>query len=534
MAAEMPNKASVTTNPLHSTHTGSLLPSPARRGRPPLCSLKGVCSGDTHPLLNLLLFPVVLTARSIGIYLLPMFGAYLNRLLRACLTRACARFSCFMFRDAAFPLQASSIGAMEGLPEVEWVRIPELDPSKPFRLFEGAIEPADLIQGQVGDCYLISALASLAETPAAIRSVVLNAERSARGQYSVRVFDGVARKWEVVTVDDFVPVKKGTREPLMIRPHGNEIWACVIEKALAKYCGSYHALEAGHTEWAWHALTGDPAFHLEKSADGASWARSDLLCAAAGNRRGAGFRATGEAVRAGDLFGVMQAYVGRRCVVGASIYKTAVVKREQALDDGLVAGHAYSVLQARRVGRSVADMVKDTHGSGHTLVQLRNPWGGKAGWRGAWSRDSPLWATFPDVARELAFSAAAEDGAFWMDIVDFRARFSKVSICDRSTKNDLRLDTHEGMPLCGPLVGCVGGCAAFWCLCRGLRVIYCGAHATGELREADETCACVPADVKDGLRGAAKEARHAALAVRGAAAEAVKRAAAQGGGAAAV
>jgi len=45
---------------------------------------------------------------------------------------------------------------------------------------------------------------------------------------------------------------------------------------------------------------------------------------------------------------------------------------------GLVAWHAYSLIEARRVS------------SGHHLVQLRNPWGTKE-WTGAWSDDSTEW-----------------------------------------------------------------------------------------------------------------------------------------------
>ena len=187
------------------------------------------------------------------------------------------------------------------------MRAADLDPAKRFQLFEGKIEPADLIQGELGDCYLIAALSCLAETPAAIRKIFREDERSARGKYGVHVFDGVANKWTVVVVDDFIPVHKGTRNPAFIHPHGNELWAVIIEKALAKFCGSYHALEAGHTEWAWHALTGDPAFMLEKSADGTSWARSKLVCTEATNKRGAYFASTGEKVHTGELFGVLQA-----------------------------------------------------------------------------------------------------------------------------------------------------------------------------------------------------------------------------------
>lgn len=300
----------------------------------PLCSLRGICTADAHPFWNLICLPVVLIARSLSIYFFPMLCGsprataaprrargstrppsppsftYVERVLRAAATYLYAKScDCFLYKDD-FSRRPSSIGDVDGdlKSTAEWVRAADLDPARRFQLFEGKIEPADLIQSaELGDCYLVAALACLAETPAAIRKIVREDERSARGKYGVHVYDGVAEKWTVVVVDDFVPVYKGTRKPAFIQPHGNELWAVIIEKALAKHCGSYHALEAGHTEWAWNALTGDPAFVLVKSADGASWARSKLVCYEADNKRGAYFTSTGETVSAGALFGVLQA-----------------------------------------------------------------------------------------------------------------------------------------------------------------------------------------------------------------------------------
>lgn len=91
------------------------------------------------------------------------------------------------------------------------------------------------------------------------------------------------------------------------------------------------------------------------------------------------------------------------------ISKTAAVEKEQERDDGLFAGHAYSVLGVRRAGRSVSDVIKDTHASGVTLIRLRNPWGGSTSWNGAWSQTSSYWESFPEIAKEVGFSKV-EDG----------------------------------------------------------------------------------------------------------------------------
>ena len=53
---------------------------------------------------------------------------------------------------------------------VEWVRASELCQTGKMYLFQDGIEPGDVVQGALGDCWLMAALAALAEFPGAIEN----------------------------------------------------------------------------------------------------------------------------------------------------------------------------------------------------------------------------------------------------------------------------------------------------------------------------------------------------------------------------
>lgn len=495
------------------------------RPRPNLCSLRGVCSFDAHPLINLLCLPIVLVFHTITIYVIPLITTYCSRLLRFLAKYIVNILTCIKFTDSTFPPSSRSLGNVEDLDisKVVWVRASELDPSIRSVLFDKKINPGDLMQGRLGDCWLVAALANLAEYPAAIRNTFVNLERTARGKYSVRIFDPIKKEWQIVVIDDFIPVTRdhqGKFKAVMMTPHGPEMWAILLEKALAKYCGSYNALTGGSAGWAWHVLTGDPVFCLEKSSTGNEYVKNDLVCSTDSsdptNRRFSYFlnqKTEAEKCHTGDLFGVLQAYLQRRCPVSASILKSSPnIRREEGLSCGLMAGHAYSVLEVRRAGRSISDTLVDTHKSGFTLVKLRNPWG-SGEWNGMWSDNCPLWKLHPQIAKEVGF-VKAEDGVFWVDITDFWKYFDRIQVCDRSTKKDLRLNPYEEIPVFGPFYGFLTGIFKFWCLCRGIRVIYCGQHPSDNLKMSDGKCGCVPPEVKDTLRGASREIKQIAVNIR--------------------
>lgn len=92
------------------------------------------------------------------------------------------------------------------------------------------VQPGDLCQGSVGDCWLVAALACAAEYPGAIRKAFVTPEYNPRGKYEVKLYDAEIKQWVTVTIDDRIPCEKGTTNPIYMKCHGNELWAVLLEK----------------------------------------------------------------------------------------------------------------------------------------------------------------------------------------------------------------------------------------------------------------------------------------------------------------
>lgn len=89
----------------------------------------------------------------------------------------------------------------------------------------------------------------------------------------------------------------------------------------------------------------------------------------------------------------------------------------EALQYGLVGGHAYSLLSGKEVELPNGSKVK--------LVKIRNPWG-QGEWTGDWSDSSNLWSD--SVKRQLGITHSFKvDGAFWMDWNHFKQYFQLMS-----------------------------------------------------------------------------------------------------------
>ena len=149
----------------------------------------GAPAPSTDPWLtaaNVCLTPFLLVLHSFRIYCMPCVEIYFSRALCAVLCLFC-NCSFWMFSDARFPATDASLGAYEGKgsgKEVVWKRASKLGAAKgaKMQLFAGKIEPSDIGQGGLGDCWLLSALASLAEFDGAIQRCFRSTDVSPRGR----------------------------------------------------------------------------------------------------------------------------------------------------------------------------------------------------------------------------------------------------------------------------------------------------------------------------------------------------------------
>jgi hypothetical protein len=106
---------------------------------------------------------------------------------------------------------------------------------------ERLVQPDDIVQGELGDCYFLAALACLAEHPEMVLDLIVE-EHASLGLFGGKFFKEGA--WTVVVVDDRFPCRRdkhtGEVRPLFSHDReGDEIWVMVLEKAWAKLHGSY-------------------------------------------------------------------------------------------------------------------------------------------------------------------------------------------------------------------------------------------------------------------------------------------------------
>jgi hypothetical protein len=399
-------------------------------------------------ILNVFLTPVLLIVWFFSIYVYPCF----INCLGTCCCNVLFHFSfckqLLTFVDGDFPCSDENGGGTG----IKWRRIHELAIPAAVdkmpttgssnkvatigRLFDG-IDPSDIAQGQLGDCWLLAALATLAEKPQYIQNCFVTRSFNPRGQYVVRLYDKKAAKYVNVTIDDYIPCDaQGC--PLYTQIGSNEMWPLLIEKAFAKLRGGYGKLDGGSPLDALQTITGFTGERIVFSSS------SNLE----------------------QLFQKL-----RKCALNKCIVACGSLGVDRTRDEGrgsvkgsIVGGHAYSILGVYEPTLTTEKV---------RLVKLRNPWGSFE-WQGDWSDSSSHWKTYPGVALEVGKPPVVDDGIFFMAWKDFVQHFDLIDILYPQVNiADLHITVHEEVGMCGPALGCLLGSAKFWCLCQGLYTLWC-------------------------------------------------------------
>uniref|UniRef100_A0A8C5N4R2 Calpain catalytic domain-containing protein n=1 Tax=Leptobrachium leishanense TaxID=445787 RepID=A0A8C5N4R2_9ANUR len=332
-------------------------------------------------------------------------GQDFNTLRETCLNRR------QLFEDDTFPASLTSIGqqllSKDKLLSIKWKRpnVSRCCSHYPRFLLDGATI-FDIVQGEIGDCWVLAAVGSLTSHRSFLENVIPEDQefnQKYAGIFHFRFWQ--FGEWVDVVVDDRLPFLNG--KYLSVQPRANnEFWPSLLEKAYAKLRGSYQNLHWGFISEALVDFTGGVQMNFNLTKPPVDL--KDIVLAAA--RSGS---LGGSTTPGGQQFGNME------------------------LQNGLVQGHAYTVTNATQIEYN--NRMED-------IVQVWNPWG-QGEWNGRWKdsgKTSNIWLFPFKVPDTLIMSLLINDVyvisglacdcffPYRMSCQDFMEHFNQLSICDHT------------------------------------------------------------------------------------------------------
>ncbi|KAF5385770.1 hypothetical protein D9615_002207 [Tricholomella constricta] len=319
------------------------------------------------------------------------------------------------FRDIEFDLQNDRHRCLQGL-QTDRIYSPS-DVQRATQIFEkpsffiDGADSNDIIQGSLGDCWFLSALATMSTAKGLVEKFCVARDEQI-GVYGFIFFRDTA--WVVVIIDDLLftsipkfeelsisekqlyhydketfnkSARRGSKS-LYFAQSGTdgETWVPLIEKAYAKLHGNYAALRGGETGEAVEDLTGGvTSFIFTQDILDPDRFWNDELLRANEDRLFACAYDTIDSYRSGNI-------------------NTTV--------NGLIGGHAYAVLRAVEY-------------NGKRFVVIRNPWG-RNEWMGPWSDGSKEWTPEWIPALSVLGHSFGDDGRFIMEYKDFLENWEQI------------------------------------------------------------------------------------------------------------
>lgn len=233
--------------------------------------------------------------------------------------------------------------------QFDYVRVKEMKsnvnhkPNEKTVMFGDGVSANDIMQGSLGDCYLLSAFSIVAHTrPELIKKLFHPMSRSYRedGIYSLMLYSSSGP--QVITVDDKFFAMRNSKQSLFTRlitdlkTNERELWPLLLEKAYAKFHGNYKNIVGGNIHTALEELTNGVGT-VQNLTD----------------------KEVQEEFNTGELWTKLQWYKQKNYMMGCG---SSPGLDTNASGMGIVLGHAYSILDVAII-------------DGFKLLLIRNPWG---------------------------------------------------------------------------------------------------------------------------------------------------------------
>jgi hypothetical protein len=304
----------------------------------------------------------------------------------------------------------------------------------------GDVDPNDVAQGSVGDCWLLSAISALAEFDGAVHKLFANTPNvgsmpaDGPNTYVVTLYDLATFEPVDITVDERLCTRQADGQSLLgaCPTMDGELWVCYLEKACAIHCGGWDKIDGGQCTQAWRLLTGcKEQYTIMDQGEGykafgalnpnsGEW--EQLANSPHDSFQGCwpmnwpevGGGGGMTAIDANTLFEKMCAWDDQNFIMGAGTKSGS----DTAATDGIVDGHAYTVLTC----------VNDVAGTEFDLIKVRNPWGKGEFQSGMWDDDGAGWDQYPEVKAALN-PVQADDGVFWVSKEEFFQYFPTLYLC---------------------------------------------------------------------------------------------------------
>lgn len=273
-----------------------------------------------------------------------------------------------------------------------WKRVDDIYPAPLFK--KELIHHEYIQQGEIGDCYFITALMRIAKQPHLVEPLFEKEQPDAilgKVPESINIkcgavvvyFRAFGRRTPVL-IDTLIPTRYG--EPIFNRliNDNKSPWSLLVEKAYAKLNGCYSNIDGGFFFDSIYSLYG-------------YYNRAIYFF----NKESLDVKKTIQKILKFQHYG---------CIMDASINETNEVDLNEIDEHNLVTKHSYLILKIRKFEDKI-------------FFLLFNPWGHKI-WIGDYSSDSDLWK--PELKEAL--KNEPEKGHFWMIDRDFFHYFNEIDV----------------------------------------------------------------------------------------------------------